>query len=119
MAAVRASVIAACAPLIRDVVLCGLDRNFIGALIFPAPGRASSTSDAFRAASRCTSPRPRPAVPTTSPAPSSSTRQPQIDASEVTDKGSINQRAVMAARAADVEALYAEPPPPHVMVFPR
>jgi feruloyl-CoA synthase len=45
--------------------------------------------------------------------------QPAIDASEVTDKGSINQRAVMANRAAEVDALYAEPPPSHVMVFPR
>ena len=34
-AGVRAATIAACAPLIRDVVLTGLDRNFIGALIFP------------------------------------------------------------------------------------
>src|SRR5690606_32640966 len=34
-AAVRAAVIGACAPLIRDVVLTGLDRNLIGALIFP------------------------------------------------------------------------------------
>src|SRR5690606_16019295 len=34
-AAVRKSVIAACAPLIRDVVLTGADRNHLGALIFP------------------------------------------------------------------------------------
>jgi feruloyl-CoA synthase len=37
----------------------------------------------------------------------------------VTDKGSINQRAVMAARAGLVEDLYAEPPPSHVLQFPR
>ena len=35
MGSVRAGVISACAPLIRDVVLTGLDRNHIGALIFP------------------------------------------------------------------------------------
>jgi feruloyl-CoA synthase len=34
----------------------------------------------------------------------------------MTDKGSINQRAVLAHRAAAVEALYADPTPPHVIV---
>jgi feruloyl-CoA synthase len=117
MAAVRASVIAACTGLIRDVVLCGLDRNFIGALIFPAPG-AQPDRVAFR--DRLT------ALAKTATGSSNHIAraivldgQPAIDASEVTDKGSINQRAVMANRAAEVDALYAEPPPSHVMVFPR
>jgi feruloyl-CoA synthase len=35
---------------------------------------------------------------------------PSIDRGEITDKGSINQRAVLAHRAALVEALYAEAP---------
>jgi feruloyl-CoA synthase len=35
---------------------------------------------------------------------------PAIDANEITDKGYINQRAVLERRAADVERLYAEPP---------
>jgi feruloyl-CoA synthase len=34
---------------------------------------------------------------------------PSADAGEITDKGYINQRAVLARRAADVEALYAVP----------
>jgi feruloyl-CoA synthase len=41
---------------------------------------------------------------------------PSLDVGEVTDKGSINQRAVLAHRAAVVEELYAEPPPPIVIV---
>jgi feruloyl-CoA synthase len=41
---------------------------------------------------------------------------PSLDVGEVTDKGSINQRAVLAHRAALVEELYAEPPPPNVIV---
>src|SRR5690606_36614202 len=44
---------------------------------------------------------------------------PSNDAGEVTDKGSINQRAVMSARAELVADLYAEPIPAHVMVFER
>jgi feruloyl-CoA synthase len=39
-----------------------------------------------------------------------------LDIGEMTDKGSINQRAVLAHRAGIVEALYAEPPPPHVII---
>ena len=38
-----------------------------------------------------------------------------IDAGELTDKGSINQRAVLSNYGDLVEQLYAEPPPPHVI----
>ena len=37
-----------------------------------------------------------------------STRAPSLDLGEVTDKGSINQRAVLQHRAEVVEGLYAE-----------
>ena len=40
------------------------------------------------------------------------TEPPSIDAGEITDKGYLNQRAVLAKRAALVERLYADPPPP-------
>jgi len=40
---------------------------------------------------------------------------PSIDAREITDKGSINQKAVLANRATLVEDIYAEPPPSHVI----
>ena len=42
---------------------------------------------------------------------------PSIDANEITDKGSINQRAVLTRRAAEVEALYAAPPPASVIAI--
>lgn len=42
-------------------------------------------------------------------------RPASLDAGEVTDKGYVNQRAVLAERAALVEALYADPPPPGVI----
>ena len=41
---------------------------------------------------------------------------PSLDVGEITDKGSINQRAVLAHRAHLVEDLYADPPPAHVIV---
>ena len=39
-----------------------------------------------------------------------------LDAGEITDKGYVNQRQVLANRAALVDLLYAEPAPPGVIV---
>jgi feruloyl-CoA synthase len=44
---------------------------------------------------------------------------PSIDLHEVTDKGSINQRAVLSARAHLVEDIYAEDVPAHILVAGR
>jgi feruloyl-CoA synthase len=41
---------------------------------------------------------------------------PSLDANEITDKGYINQRAVLACRAEAVEALYAAEPGPEVIL---
>jgi feruloyl-CoA synthase len=42
---------------------------------------------------------------------------PSIDANEITDKGYVNQRAVLTRRAHLVERLYAEPAHPDVIVI--
>jgi feruloyl-CoA synthase len=47
------------------------------------------------------------------------TEPPSIDASEITDKGYINQRAVLQRRADLVLRLHAEPPDPAAIVAPR
>jgi feruloyl-CoA synthase len=130
----RAAFITHCAPLIRDVVLAGVDRDEATALVFPdldacrklAPDVAADTPaaalladprvrgafarllDSFTAAGTGTSSRITRAVLLAEP--------PSLDIGEMTDKGSINQRAVLAHRAALVEELYANPPPPHVLV---
>ena len=136
MAGVRAGVIAACAPLIRDVVLCGLDRNHIGALVFPdleacraLAGLEAGTDGAAIVAHPAVREAFQQRLGQLALAATGSSNHvarallletpPSIDASEVTDKGSINQRAVMAARAARVDELYAEPVPAHVLQFPR
>ena len=41
---------------------------------------------------------------------------PSLDSGEVTDKGSVNQRAVLSRRAAMVEELYAERPSRRVIM---
>ncbi len=132
----RMAMIAQCAPLVRDVVLAGPDRDEIAALIIPdidacrklAPDLAPNTAPAAVLAdkrvrrafagclevlsnpSRGTSARVRRAILLADP--------PSLDVGEVTDKGSINQRAVLAHRAALVDELYADPPPPRVIVAP-
>jgi feruloyl-CoA synthase len=130
----RMGFIAHCAPLVRDVVLAGADRDEITALIIPdldacrklAPDLAPDAPaavlladarvrnkfarllEALSEPGRGTSARVRRAVLLAEP--------PSLDVGEVTDKGSINQRAVLVHRAALVEELYADAPPAHVIV---
>jgi feruloyl-CoA synthase len=42
-----------------------------------------------------------------------------MEAREITDKGSINQKAVLGNRAALVEDLYREPNPAHVLALTK
>jgi len=120
----RARVIAAGAPCVQDVVVAGINRNEIGLLIFPrldgcvalagaAPG--TPTLDVLAA------PAVRAFFQTLADelyrsGTGSATRvarsivlvdPPSIDRGEITDKGSINQRAVLTHRDALVEHLFA------------
>jgi feruloyl-CoA synthase len=119
----RLAIVAAGAPVIQDAVLTGHDSDAVGALIFPSlvgcrslcpeAGPDATLEDLVR----------RPAVRERLVAalaehnaknPGSSTRigrallmteLPSIDAGEITDKGYINQRAVLSRRAPLVEAV--------------
>jgi len=132
MAAVRGSLIKAFAPYVRDTVLTGLDRNHVGALLFLDVDASRGISADLQGAGDAVIAR-HPAVrelfqqrldAIASQSTGSSNlvaraiildAPPSIDAHEITDKGSINQRAVMAARASLVDDLYAEPIPAHVL----
>jgi len=135
-AAVRGGVISACAPFIRDVVVTGLDRNFIGAMIFPdlaACARYAGLPAETDAERILAHPAVREkfadslAVLAQQSTGSSNhvarallmADAPDIDKGEVTDKGSINQRAVRTHRAALVESLYADTPGPEIFVLSR
>jgi feruloyl-CoA synthase len=120
----RSKVIAAGAPYIQDVVITGLNMKEVGAMVFPTAAvrslsglppeasmhevvdspavlqhfqrvvnelAASSTGSATRIARLCLLADP-----------------PTIDRGEVTDKGSINQRAVLTHRADTVDKLHAD-----------
>jgi feruloyl-CoA synthase len=108
--ALRAAVLVAGAPYVQDVVLTGHDRDVLGMLVF-LTADARQLSDAqlqawlrglleqLAARAGGSSQRIVRALILEQP--------PSIAAGEVTDKGSINQRAVLQARPAAVEMLYA------------
>ena len=107
----RMSLLAYFGALVQDIVLAGPDRDYVTALIFPAPNASVSE---FRA--RLT------ALAQTSTGSSTCikravllTEPPSIEAGEITDKGSLNQQAVRQHRAAVVEMLYQNHPPEQVI----
>ncbi len=130
----RTAFIAHFAPFVRDVVLAGADRDDLAALVFPdvdacrklAPDLAPDAPPAaLLADARVTGEFARRLDSFFRAASGTSNRiirlslladPPSLDIGEMTDKGSINQRAVLAHRAALVEDLYAETPPRHVIV---
>lgn len=133
MAGVRGGLVRACAPYVRDAVITGLNLNHIGALLFLDVDAARKIDDSLSGADEKTiahHPKLREILQErldalAAEATGSSNlvaraivldTPPSIDAHEVTDKGSINQRAVMSVRANLVEDLYADTPPDHVIV---
>ena len=120
----RAKIVAAGAPYIQDVVLTGINLKEVGAMVFP--------TQAVRALSGLAASAPMADVLASAPviahfqqaldelarsATGSASRiarmcllaePPTLDRGEVTDKGSINQRAVLAHRAETVQALHAD-----------
>jgi feruloyl-CoA synthase len=133
----RAAFIAHCAPLVRDVVLAGADRDEVAALVFPdldacrkfAPDLPpDAATAAVLADPRVVTEFARRLAVLAEPGRGTSARvcramllaePPSLDVGEATDKGSINQRAVLAHRAALVEELYADPPAANVIVVGR
>jgi feruloyl-CoA synthase len=108
----RVKIVSALAPLAQDVVITGHDRAEAGALIFASPQARELPADELRrriadalAALRREGGGSSMAVARALVLPDA----PSADAGEITDKGYVNQRAVLARRAADVQALYAEP----------
>ncbi|MDH3790201.1 MAG: feruloyl-CoA synthase, partial [Rhodospirillales bacterium] len=121
----RVAAIAAGAPIIQDAVVAGHDRDEVGLLVFPSPvGAAQAAGADARAplaeivADEKVRRTLRDGLAAYNAAhPGSSTRigrvllltaPPDTDANEITDKGYINQRAVLERRAGLVERLYGD-----------
>lgn len=113
----RIELVSLLAPWVQDLVIAGHDREAIGLLVFPGPQGAAEPArlhealrrllrerrDAGLGSARC----PTRALVLDSP--------PHADSGEITDKGYLNQRAVLARRADAVARLYAEPTAPAVL----
>ncbi|MBZ0218126.1 MAG: feruloyl-CoA synthase, partial [Fimbriimonadaceae bacterium] len=123
----RIAAIAAGAPVIQDAAVTGHDRDEIGLLIFPNPAGCASfcgTPADTPVADLIANERVRKCIADGLAAynkeyPASSTRisrallmtePPNIDANEITDKGYLNQRAILARRADLIEKLYSDDP---------
>jgi feruloyl-CoA synthase len=130
----RARFVAACAPMVRDVVIAGINRDEVSALVIldldgcrlvnpalPPDNLAAAASDStirdalrerlvkFLATSTGSSTRITRAVLIATPL--------SIDRGEVTDKGSINQRAVLDHRAGLIDELYSSTPAADVITL--
>jgi feruloyl-CoA synthase len=129
----RTQIIHAFAPYVTDVAIAGLNRNFLSMLVFPnveacrslAPELADAATPAqilrhgsvttkftellesFAAQSTGNSNRVTRAILLE--------ESPSLDAGEITDKASLNQRAILERRAAVVEEMYSANPSARVL----
>ncbi|WP_237212959.1 feruloyl-CoA synthase [Falsiroseomonas oryziterrae] len=124
----RSRLVAALAPFVKDAVIAAPDRDMLTAILIPEADAVAAVvprgEDAathaglrallaaklaeFGAGAAASSQRIARATLLTDPL--------SMEAGELTDKASINQRAVLTRRASLVDELYAEAPPPHVIL---
>lgn len=117
--ALRTQLIAQFAPHVRDVVIAGANRDYLALLLLLTPAALAENtatlreqlSEKLRAhAASATGSSMRALRALVIPGDLS------LDRGELTDKGSINQRAVLDNRADLVERLYAESPDPDILI---
>lgn len=103
----RAQLIEALSPLVSDLLICGENRDRLAILVWPKapinPELEAELAQRLRAfnAGRGASERVTSFSILREP--------PSVDAHEVSDKGTINQRVALTRRAADVDRLYQQP----------
>ena len=129
----RVAAVAACAPVAQDAVVAGHDRDAVAILVFPNLGECARLAGlpagtdpaavlahpAVRAVVRDGLAAHNAANPASSTAIARAlllAEPPDVEAGEITDKGYVNQRGALERRAAEVAALYAEPPGDAVIV---
>ena len=121
------------APLVRDAVIAGHDRDFIAVLIFPdldacaglCVGGAAGATPAAILQDRAVRAEFQSRLEKLAAESTGSSNRivrailcdepPSLDAGEITDKGSFNQRNVLDRRAALVEQMYMVEPPLRVL----
>jgi feruloyl-CoA synthase len=112
---VRRDLVEALQPYVSDAVICAPDHPWLGALIWltvpeddRVRGALAKKLGAFNQARQGSADTIARLVILKDP--------PSLEAGEITDKRSINQRLAMQRRATDVARLYAEPADPRVIV---
>jgi feruloyl-CoA synthase len=132
----RAELIAALSPIAQDVVFAGINEDYLAALIIPdLVGCARVMGSAETASYEAVVNSPeilellKQRLTVHAKQNPASTRcvcramllpsPPSLDRGEITDKGSINQRAVLRHRASIVTALYSETSPPNMVRIDR
>ncbi|WP_221794038.1 feruloyl-CoA synthase [Oceanobacter mangrovi] len=122
--ALRQHTIHQCAPYVQDLVVAGHDRSYISVLVFPDLAQLALLTElpaSTDAETLVNHPRTREVFAgllqeMAASSTGSSTKiqrliieanPPQLDAHEITDKGSLNQRAILEKRVDSVEKLYA------------
>lgn len=128
-AQMREAALQALAPLVAEVALCDDNRPWLGALAWPSPAGIQTelgmeVGEALASGALAEAVRERLAAHNATAHGASAriarlaflTTPPDPNAHEVSDKATINRRAVIDNRRAQVEALYAEPAGPGVIV---
>jgi feruloyl-CoA synthase len=132
----RASLISHLSPWVRDAVIAGHDRGYVAAILVPdlEPCRVAAglppeaPVEAVLGHPAVTEPLSGKLASLAAASTGSSTRveraillrdQLSMDKGEVTDKGSINQRAVLAARPELIARLFAEAPDETILLADR
>jgi feruloyl-CoA synthase len=115
----RIALLAQLAPMVRDLVICGQDQDYLAILMIPDAGVAVDDAsvranllarlEAFAAAHPGSSTHVRRAI--------FLDRPPSIDAGEITDKGSLNNAVIREQRRAFVEQLYSSLDHPAVIAL--
>ena len=117
----RVKAVSLLTPYAQDIVVTGHDRDEVGLLIFPTPKVADADPDHLR--QRVQDVMARLAQDGNIGASSAPTRamflpdSPDVESGEITDKGYINQRLVLARRADAVKKLYSAEPGDVDVVF--
>ena len=104
----RTQLLEACTPLLSDLLLCGESRDYLAALAWrSAAGKAAGTAIESQLAELLRQFNAGRGVSERIARMALLNEPPSIDAHEVSDKGTINQRISLARRSRDVERLYA------------
>ena len=111
--AVRDGLIKALSPLVLDLVLCDDGRPYLGVMLWPSagadPAEIARRLAGYNAEAHGGAARVKRALLLSEP--------PSANAHEISDKGTINRRAVIDRRAAEVERLFADQPDEGIMVL--